>query len=146
MNDCNEIKTDVTTDIAIFLVICVSLALMHLSTDCSHTCSNEFLHASYTWFILLDDRNRVVLQQQLYDNVNNSDYINAIYVEVTNLVILYKKCYCLICIIRVIESSRCKQLSANSSLGLMLFPLLFIQNLHCLLYHECLHFQMLVYI
>ena len=134
-----------TTDITLFLVICVSLALMHLSTNCSHTCSNEFLHASYTWFILLDDRNRVILQRQLYDNVSNSDYINAIYVEVTNLVILYTKYYCLICTIRVIESSRCKQLlSANSSFGLMRFTLLFIPNLHCLLYHECLHFQMLV--
>ena len=40
MTDCNEIKSDVTTDIVLFLVIFISPALMHLSTDFSHTCSN----------------------------------------------------------------------------------------------------------
>jgi len=41
-------------------------------------------HKNRRWSLVADDRNRVVLQQQLYDNVNNSDYINAIYVEGNN--------------------------------------------------------------
>ena len=36
-------------------------------------------------FSLLDDEYRVILQEQLYDNGNNSDYINAIFVEVIHL-------------------------------------------------------------
>jgi len=41
-------------------------------------------HKNRRWSLVADDRNRVILQQQLYDNVNNSDYINAIYVEGNN--------------------------------------------------------------
>ena len=53
----------------------------------------------YYVMIISDDRHRVVLQQQLYGNVSSSDYINAIYVEVTYIVILYMRNYCFSCII-----------------------------------------------
>jgi len=42
------------------------------------------LHKNRRWSLVADDENRVILQGQLYDNVGNSDYINAIYVEGNN--------------------------------------------------------------